>query len=103
MPDDILKKIDALASANLHDRTAEINSACRFWVGMQENGLKEDNTLKRISELEVDMKNVKEELHQMTARTEQERNLLLKIIENYEHTIKCLLPTPSAEYKASEK
>ena len=32
MPDSILKEVDRLALQNYHDRTAEINGACRHWV-----------------------------------------------------------------------
>lgn len=39
----------------------------------------------------------------MMQQMEQERSLLLKIIENHEHTIKCLLATLPQQDPATEK
>ena len=32
MPEILLKEIDALADKNYHDRSSEINNACRYWI-----------------------------------------------------------------------
>ena len=32
MPDDLLTRIDSLADKNFHDRSSEINNACRYWI-----------------------------------------------------------------------
>ena len=32
MPDDLLERIDSLADKNYHDRSSEINNACRYWI-----------------------------------------------------------------------
>ncbi len=93
MPNDLLKKIDEKAAASMHDRTAEINSACRFWIETRENGMGEDAALQKISELEKRMGSLETEIQTVKSQTNGERLLLLKIIENHEHTIKRLLST----------
>ena len=32
MPDDLLTRIYSLADKNFHDRSSEINNACRYWI-----------------------------------------------------------------------
>ena len=32
MPEALLKEIDALADKNYHDRSSEINNACKYWI-----------------------------------------------------------------------
>lgn len=107
MPDSILKNIDELARKNNHERTAEINGACRHWIEI--GGISAtDKTIqskidvleKNIDELKdrVDESNnkiseLKTEVSTLSKQLESERKLLLNIIESNEHTIKKLLDT----------
>ncbi len=98
MPDTILKGIDGLAGENLHDRSAEINSACRYWIEIGGKEVTGKTTLEKITELETKMEGLEEEIKKTLEEMKSERELLLKIIENHEHTIKKLLNTlPSSE------
>lgn len=107
MPNPILKEIDRLAEQNTHDRTAEINGACRHWVEIGGVAGTDVSTQKVIAELSEEITNLKDQVAAMMQQMEQERMLLLKIIEGNEHTIKRLLATlpqnDMAEEKYSEK
>ena len=52
MPDSLLKNIDELARQNHHERTAEINGACRHWVEIGGVAASDKTTHSRIEELE---------------------------------------------------
>ena len=105
MPDSILKNMDKLASENNHDRTAEINGACRHWISIGGNAATDTTTFQKIEQLEMviaelsaETKEMKEHFlmieKQITTtldRIERERELLLKIIQSNENTIKLLL------------
>ena len=52
MPDSLLKGIDQLARENHHERTAEINGACRHWIEIGGVAASDKTTHKRINELE---------------------------------------------------
>ncbi|MDR0981227.1 MAG: hypothetical protein LBL85_05605 [Methanocalculaceae archaeon] len=93
MPNPILKEIDRLAEQNTHDRTAEINGACRHWVEIGGVAGTDVSTQNVIAELSEEITNLKDQIAAMMDQMEQERTLLLKIIEGNEHTIKCLLAT----------
>ena len=98
MPDSILDGIDKLAGENLHDRSAEINSACRYWIELGGKEVTGKTTLEKISSLEMKVDVLEEEVRKTLAEMKSERELLLKIIENHEHTIKKLLNTlPSSD------
>ncbi|MBQ4597957.1 MAG: hypothetical protein IJB12_06110, partial [Methanocorpusculum sp.] len=51
MPDSLLKNIDELARQNHHERTAEINGACRHWVEIGGVAASDKTTHSRIDEL----------------------------------------------------
>lgn len=93
MPDSILKEIDRLAARNTHDRTAEINGACRYWAEIDGVVGTDVSTQQTLSGLSNQIKSLEDQIAAMMQQMEQERTLLLKIIENNEHTIKCLLST----------
>ena len=105
MPDSILKNMDRLASENNHDRTAEINGACRHWITIGGNAAADVTTFQKIAQLEAIIQQLSAEtaemqknflrLEQQISTTleqiEKERELLLKIIQSNENTIKHLL------------
>ncbi|MDO5843883.1 MAG: hypothetical protein Q4Q53_01890 [Methanocorpusculum sp.] len=101
MPDDKLNKIDELALKNTHDRTAEINDACRHWIEIGGVFGKENITQQKISELEKQMTELNnrmeklesslEKISEVMTQTDKNNSALLNIISSNEHTIKCLL------------
>lgn len=107
MPDSLLKGIDQLARENHHERTAEINGACRHWIEIGGVAASDKTTHKRIDELEktlitltkqieqsgTEIAELKEEIRTLSQELENERALLLKIIEGNENTINSLLST----------
>lgn len=107
MPDSLLKGIDQLARENHHERTAEINGACRHWIEIGGAAASDKTTHKRIDELEhiiisltkqveqsgTEIAELKEEIRTLSQELENERTLLLKIIEGNENTINSLLST----------
>lgn len=93
MPNDILKGIDELAIQNLHDRSAEINAACRFWIEVGGRAASDETTLSRIDGLENKITSLEKEIRVMMAEMQKDRDTLLKIIDSNEHTIKKLLNT----------
>ncbi|MDO5843584.1 MAG: hypothetical protein Q4Q53_00345 [Methanocorpusculum sp.] len=98
MPNSILKGIDEMAVKNLHDRSAEINGACRFWIEIGGKAAADETTLQKISALENKIDTLEKEIRIMMSETQKDRETLLKIIDNNEHTIKRLLSTlPSSE------
>ena len=103
MPNPILKEIDRLAEQNTHDRTAEINGACHHWVKIGGVAGTDVSTQKVIAELSKEIMNLKDQVAAMMQQMEQERTLLLKIIEGNEHTIKLLLATLPQNDPAAEK
>ena len=103
MPNSILKEIDRLAEQNTHDRTAEINGACHHWVEIGGVAGTDVSTQKVIAELSKEIMNLKDQVAAMMQQMEQERTLLLKIIEGNEHTIKLLLATLPQNDPAAEK
>ena len=86
-------------------RTAEINGACRHWISIGGNAAIDTTTFQKIEQLEMviaelsaETKEMKEHFllleKQITTtldRIERERELLLKIIQSNENTIKLLL------------
>lgn len=103
MPNPLLKEIDRLAEQNTHDRTAEINGACRHWVKIGGVAGTDASTQNVIAELSAEITGLKDQIASMMDQMEQERTLLLKIIEGNEHTIKCLLATLPQNGAAAEK
>lgn len=103
MPDSILKEVDRLALQNYHDRTAEINGACRHWIEIGGTSGVTSSSLEEITKLSEQLQNLEEQIVSMMQQMKQERSLLLKIIENHEHTIKCLLATLPQQDPATEK
>lgn len=98
MPNDILKGIEEMAVKNIHDRSAEINEACRFWIEIGGKAATDSTTLERISQLENKIVSLENEIRTMMSETQKDRETLLKIIDSNEHTIKRLLNTlPSSE------
>lgn len=107
MPDSLLKGIDQLARENHHERTAEINGACRHWIEIGGAAASDKTTHKRIDELEqtiisltkqveqsgAEIAGLKEEIRTLSKELENERVLLLRIIEGNKNTINSLLST----------
>ena len=105
MPDSLLKNIDELARLNHHERTAEINGACRHWVEIGGVAASDKTTHSRIEELEgaiheltrqlaesgKEIAELKAEIQSLAKEMENERVLLLKIIEGHKNTINSLL------------
>lgn len=105
MPDSILRNMDKLAADNNHDRTAEINGACRHWITIGGNAATDITTFRKIEQLEETVRRLTAETKTMQDRflqlenqitttldqIEKERELLLTIIQSNEHTIKLLL------------
>ena len=92
MPDSLLKNIDELARLNHHERTAEINGACRHWVEIGGVAASDKTTHSRIEELEgaiheltrqlaesgKEIAELKAEIQSLAKEMENERVLLLK-------------------------
>ena len=105
MPDSLLKNIDELARRNHHERTAEINGACRHWIEIGGVAASDKTTHSRIGELEntirgltvqleesgKEIAELRAEIQTLAREMESERVLLLKIIEGNETTINNLL------------
>lgn len=105
MPDSLLKNIDELARQNHHERTAEINGACRHWIEIGGVAASDKTTHRRIEELEntireltgqieesgKEIAELRAEIQTLAREMESERVLLLKIIEGNETTINNLL------------
>lgn len=101
MPDEILKIIDELAVKNTHDRTAEINDACRHWIEIGGTNGNETITQSKISNLEKEiallserigvLETSLEKISDTMVQNEKTNSTLLNIINSNEHTIKCLL------------
>ena len=105
MPDSLLKNIDELARQNHHERTAEINGACRHWIEIGGVAASDKTIHSRIGELEKtiqgltkqleesgkEITELKAEIQSLAKEMENERVLLLKIIEGNETTITNLL------------
>ncbi|MDR0981129.1 MAG: hypothetical protein LBL85_05080 [Methanocalculaceae archaeon] len=105
MPDSILKHMDKLAAENNHDRIAEINGACRHWISIGGNAAADITTFQKIAQLEKTITELSAETAEMKEnflllekqitgtldQIERERELLLKIIQSNENTIKLLL------------
>lgn len=105
MPNSILKDIDELAHKNNHERTAEINGACRHWIeigGVSATDITTHNKIdkleKNIESLEKQIDNsnkqiseLKQEIISLSEQLKNERALLLKIIDSNEETIKKIL------------
>ena len=107
MPDDILEILDKLALGNGHDRTAEINEACRHWIDIGGASGNETLTQQKVSALgeELACMNARLEkqeeaillLKETIDRLEKNNSTLLAVIESNEHTIKRLLETISRQ------
>ena len=107
MPDDILEILDKLALGNGHDRTAEINEACRHWIDIGGASGNETLTQQKVSVLgeELACMNARLEkqeeaillLKETIDRLEKNNSTLLAVIESNEHTIKRLLETISRQ------
>lgn len=93
MPDSLLKEIDKLAEQNSHDRTTEINGACRHWIKIGGIIGTDESTFEKIAALEKKIDGLEKEIARMLELTEKNNTVLLKVIENNEYTIKCLLQT----------
>lgn len=101
MPDDILEILDKLALGNGHDRTAEINEACRHWIDIGGASGNETLTQQKISSLGEELASMnlrleKQEeaillLKETLDKLEKNNSTLLAVIESNEHTIKRLL------------
>ena len=107
MPDIALEKLDKLALENSHDRTAEINEACRHWIDIGGASGNETLTQQKVSALgeELACMNARLEkqeeaillLKETIDRLEKNNSTLLTVIESNEHTIKRLLETISRQ------
>ena len=107
MPDDILEILDKLALGNGHDRTAEINEACRHWIEIGGTSGNETLTQQKISALgeELASMNLRLEkqdgailmLKETIEKLEKNNSTLLAVIESNEHTIKRLLEAISRQ------
>ena len=107
MPDGALEKLDKLALENSHDRTAEINEACRHWIDIGGASGNETLTQQKVSALgeELACMNARLEkqeeaillLKETIDRLEKNNSTLLAVIESNEHTIKRLLETISRQ------
>ena len=74
-----LQKIDKLAEQNNHDRTTEINDACRCWIELS-GSANQDVVItlqKQIADLEKNMTEMTASLKQL----EENNSTLLRIIE----------------------
>lgn len=105
MPDSLLKNIDELARQNHHERTAEINGACRHWIEIGGVAASDRTTHSRIGELEdtiheltrqveesgKEIAELRADIQTLAREMENERVLLLKIIEGNKNTINNLL------------
>ena len=110
MPASLLKGIDELAARNQHERTAEINGACRHW--MEIGGVAaSDKTVhdeierleKQIAALTAAVENanaqieaMKEEIKTLSGAFSDERRLLLSIIEGNKTVVTHLLSAAHA-------
>lgn len=107
MPDDILETLDKLAIENGHDRTAEINEACRHWIDIGGASGNETLTQQKVSALgeELVCMNARLEkqeeailmLKETIDKLEKNNSTLLAVIESNEHTIKRLLEAISRQ------
>ena len=107
MPDDILEILDKLALGNGHDRTAEINEACRHWIDIGGASGNETLTQQKVSALGEELASMnlrleKQEeaillLKETIDKLEKNNSTLLAVIESNEHTIKRLLETISRQ------
>lgn len=107
MPDDILETLDKLAIENGHDRTAEINEACRHWIDIGGASGNETLTQQKISSLGEELASMnlrleKQEeailmLKETIEKLEKNNSTLLAVIESNEHTIKRLLEAISRQ------
>lgn len=100
MPDSLLKEIDELAIQNSHDRTSEINGACKYWVSVGGVSGVNFSTSAKIAELEehiVRLESSIGELSKYLGNLEKNNSTLLAVIESNEHTIKRLLETISRQ------
>ena len=105
MPDSIRKNIDRLAAENNHDRTSEINGACKHWINIGDSAATDETTFQKIEQLQQTITGLEDELRSMKEnfrhletqiaatldQIQKERELLLRIIESNEHTIKLLI------------
>ena len=91
MPRSLLKHLEQMAEENSHDRTAEINGACRHWISIGGTGAVDQTTLKKIGELEERMAHLEMQITEMLDQTEKDRAVLLRVIENNERVIQYLL------------
>lgn len=100
------KILTGLATENNHDRISEINGACRHWISIGGIAAVDKTTFQKIEQLELVIeelstetkKKMKEHFllleQQITSALDQidrERELLLRIIDSNENTIKILL------------
>ena len=107
MPDDILEILDKLALGSGHDRTAEINEACRHWIDIGGASGNETLTQQKISALGEELASMnlrleKQEeailmLKETIEKLEKNNSTLLAVIESNEHTIKRLLEAISRQ------
>jgi hypothetical protein len=102
MPDSVLKGIDKLAAQNSHDRTAEINGACRHWIKIGGAAGTDESTFEKIAGLEKRLEELENEIARMLDMMEKNNAVLLKVIENNEYTIKCLLQTLPVNSQSDE-
>lgn len=103
MPDAVLQTIDKLAIENSHDRTAEINVACRHWIEIGGILGNETITQKKVHELKEELiqlnkrleiqESVISQLTESMNKLEKNNTTLLSVIESNERTIQRLLET----------
>ena len=105
MPASLLKGIDELAARNQHERTAEINGACRHWMEIGGVAASDKTVHDEIKELEkqivaltaalenanTQIASMREEIQTLSGAFSDERLLLLKIVEGNEAVVNRLL------------
>ena len=105
MPASLLKGIDELAARNQHERTAEINGACRHWMEIGGVAASDKTVHDEIKELEkqivsltaalenanTQIASMREEIQTLSGAFSDERRLLLNIIEGNKTVVTHLL------------
>ena len=93
MPNDILQGIEELSAKNIHDRSSEINAACRHWIEIGGNAAADKTLNTRISELEEKFAALEKEIREVLTIMEGTTAKFEKTIGYHEKTIDRLLVT----------
>ncbi|HJJ47517.1 MAG TPA: hypothetical protein O0X39_00795 [Methanocorpusculum sp.] len=104
MPTMLLQQVDDLAKSNHHERTSEINCACRHWIEIGGSAAGDKTLAAELDCLKNNMANFEEKLQKtheeidrlnqlieaLTEELKEERNTMLKIMDKDKNTIDML-------------